>query len=101
MGPRAINASTDNDHKKAWYVEGALIPFRYGINSSRFVRFILVYDEVDANNAATFTPFRRAASPCVQNTSPSPIHACEPRGNATRHTDSIPRALSRKTTKRF
>ena len=43
----------------AWYLEGSVIPFRFGRDDHLFVRLIGRYDEVDTNDKATFTPFRR------------------------------------------
>jgi hypothetical protein len=59
MGPAAINTTTGDYNMDAWYVEGSVIPLRFGANNDRFVRLIARYGGVDTNDKAVFTPFRR------------------------------------------
>ena len=58
-GPDAINESTDDYHMEAWYVEGSVIPIRYGEKDDRYLRLIFRYDDLDTNDEALFTPFDR------------------------------------------
>lgn len=59
-GPAAVNTSTGDYHMKAWYLEGAYIPFRYGVGNKHYLKLIARYDDVDTNDKATFTPFDRS-----------------------------------------
>ena len=59
-GPGMINTSTGNYRMRSWFVEGSVIPYRFGAKKDRFVRLILRYDDVDTNDKALFTPFRRS-----------------------------------------
>jgi len=57
MGPAVVNTSTGNYKMRAWYVEGSIIPFRWGAAEDRFLRLIFRWDDVDTNSKANFTPF--------------------------------------------
>ncbi len=59
-GPAALNQTTGNYNMMSWYVEGSVIPFRYGDEDARFLRMIARYDDVDTNNQAMFNPFDRS-----------------------------------------
>ena len=58
-GPSAINISTGDYKMYAWYLESSFVPFRYGINNRRYLRFIVRYDEVDTNDKIFFNSFNR------------------------------------------
>ncbi|MCH7869449.1 MAG: hypothetical protein IH881_17280 [Myxococcales bacterium] len=57
--PASINMSTGDYNMEAWYLEGSIIPCRFGPGDKLYVRLIGRYDEVNTNNKALFTPFHR------------------------------------------
>jgi len=60
-GPNPTSNQTTGDYKmNALYVEGSVIPLRYGPNGDRYLRVIYRYDDVDTNDKASFTPFDRS-----------------------------------------
>jgi len=59
QGPAAINKSTDDYNMQAWYVEGSVIPLRYGENDDHFLRLVFRYDDVDTNDKVDFNPWDR------------------------------------------
>ncbi len=58
MGPAMLNMSTGNYNMRAWYVEGAVAPFRW--NNGHFVKLVARFDNVDTNDRVAFTPFDRS-----------------------------------------
>jgi hypothetical protein len=59
-GPAAVNTSTGNYDMRAWYLEGAYTPYRYGTGDNNYIKLIARYDDVDSNDKAAFTPFDRS-----------------------------------------
>jgi hypothetical protein len=59
QGPAAINRSTNDYNMQAWYVEGSVIPFRYGEDDNNYLRLVFRFDDVDTNDKADFTPWDR------------------------------------------
>lgn len=56
-GPAAINTSTGDYNMVAWYVEGSVIPVRWGPREDRYLRLVFRYDDVVTNDKISFTPF--------------------------------------------
>ena len=59
-GGPPLNISTGDYEMMAWYVEGSIVPWRWGDEEDRYVRLVARYDNVDTNNEAAFTPFNRS-----------------------------------------
>ncbi len=65
--PAIINDSTGDYNMVAWYVEGSVIPVRWGPREDRFLRLVFRYDDVVTNDKISFTPFdKKRITPGVE-----------------------------------
>ena len=58
-GPAGLNTSTGDYNMRSWFLEGSIVPWRWGEDEEEYFRLVARYDEVSTNDKASFTPFNR------------------------------------------